>query len=249
MWYIRLEQAFTGVVMMRFLAISGVAAVLALASVAVLAGLPAATLAGGPEITFMFPKDGDVLADKPEVIQMCFARPVNNRDKDKGGDWDFFLVPPDKSGVGMRIVFQRDGYGLAIYPNLVDKPGPGQWTFRYRVTDDATKEPTEGQITFTVKAGGSPILRATPPPCTGDMTPGPTLIPAGATPAATTAASPGPTSGSDGGPDVLELALLTLAAVAGATALGFVGYAVRHKVGFWLHRPPPRGPEEGGEHH
>ncbi len=234
--------------MMRFLAIFGVSAVLGLAAAA-LAGPPAVTLAGGPEITYMFPKDGDVLADKPEVIQMCFDRPVNNRDKDKGGDFDFFLVPPDKSGVGMRIVFQPDGYGLAIYPNLADKPGPGLWTFRYRVTDYTTKEPTEGQITFTVKAGGSPILRATPPPCTGDMTPGPTLIPVDVTSTPTPAASPGPNSGSDGGPDVLELALLTLAAVGGATVLGFVGYAVRNRVGFWLHRPPPREPGEGGEHH
>jgi hypothetical protein len=235
--------------MMRLLAIFGSAAILGLAALAALAGPPAATLADGPVITYMFPKDGDVLADKPEVIQMCFARPVNNRDKDKGGDFDFFLVPPDKSGVGMRIVFQPDGYGLAIYPNLADKPGPGQWTFRYRVTDYTTKEPTEGQITFTVKPGGSPILRATPPPCMGDMTPGPTLIPVGVTPTSTPTASPSPGSESNGGPDVLELALLTLAAVAGATVLGFVGYAVRHKVGFWLHRPPPREPGEGGEHH
>lgn len=236
--------------MMRFSAAFAAvpAAALVLVAVALVRPAPPA-LAEGPRITYMFPKDGDIIAGKPEIIQMCFASPVNNRDKDKGGDFEFILIPPDKSGIGMRIVFQPDGYGLAIYSNVADKPEAGQWTFKYRVTDYTTKEPTEGEIKFTVAPGGSPVIKATPPPCTGDTTPGPTLIPAGGTPAGTPSGSPAPGGGSSGGPDVTELALLTLAAVGGATVLGLIGYAVRNKVGFWLHRPPPRGPGDSGEHH
>lgn len=229
--------------MMRYAVVLMVTATLALTAAALRGGPVPIALADKPVITYMFPRDGDVLTEKPAVIQMCFARPVNNRDKDKGGDFDFRLVPPDRSGVGMRIVFQPDGYGLAIYPNLADKPDVGQWTFTYRVTDyTVTDDATEGQITFTVKPGGSPVIKQTPPPCTGDMTPGPTLIPAGTgTTAAASSPSPAPAGGSGGGSDILELALLTLAAVGGATLVGFIGYAVRNKVGFWLHRPPERG--------
>lgn len=236
--------------MMRYAVVLMVTATLALTAAALRGGPVPIALADKPVITYMFPGDGDVLTEKPAVIQMCFARPVNNRDKDKGGDFEFRLVPPDKSGVGMRIVFQPDGYGLAIYPNLADKPDVGQWTFTYRVTDyTVTDDATEGQITFTVKPGGSPVIKQTPPPCTGDMTPGPTLIPAGTgTTAAASSPSPAPAGGSGGGSDVLELALLTLAAAGGATLVGFIGYAVRNKVGFWLHRPPERGEGPDDDH-
>ncbi len=49
----------------------------------------------------------------------------------------------------------------------------------------------------------------------------------------------------DNDPDVLLFSLLTV----GAGVLALIGYVVRNRVGFWLHRPPPR---EGGapeEHH
>jgi len=45
------------------------------------------------------------------------------------------------------------------------------------------------------------------------------------------------------------MALLTTGAAAGAAVLGLIGYVIRNRIGFWLHRPPPR---EGGppkEHH
>ena len=53
----------------------------------------------------------------------------------------------------------------------------------------------------------------------------------------------------DDEPDVLLMALLTVGAAAGATVLALIGYVIRNRLGFWLHRPPPR---EGGapeEHH
>ncbi len=56
-------------------------------------------------------------------------------------------------------------------------------------------------------------------------------------------------SANDDEPDVLLMALLTTGAAAGAAVLGLIGYVIRNRIGFWLHRPPPR---EGGppkEHH
>ncbi len=53
----------------------------------------------------------------------------------------------------------------------------------------------------------------------------------------------------DDGPNVLLMALLTTGVAAGAAVLGLIGYVIRNRIGFWLHRPPPR---EGGppqEHH
>ena len=53
-----------------------------------------------------------------------------------------------------------------------------------------------------------------------------------------------PIQDDDDEPDVLLMALLTTGAAAGAAVLGLAGYVIRNRVGFWLHRPPPR---EGGE--
>lgn len=53
----------------------------------------------------------------------------------------------------------------------------------------------------------------------------------------------------DDEPDVLLMALLTVGAAAGAAVLALIGYVIRNRLKFWLHRPPPR---EGGapeEHH
>ena len=51
-------------------------------------------------------------------------------------------------------------------------------------------------------------------------------------------------------PDVLELALLTIGAAGGAFVVALFGYWLHNRIGFWLHRPPPR--DDGGatpEHH
>lgn len=53
----------------------------------------------------------------------------------------------------------------------------------------------------------------------------------------------------DEGPDILFLALITAAAVLGVAVLGLLLYLVRLRIGFWLHRPPPREGSEGAEHH
>ena len=51
-------------------------------------------------------------------------------------------------------------------------------------------------------------------------------------------------------PDVLELALLTIGAAGGAFVVALFGYWLRNRIGFWLHRPPPRDEGEATpEHH
>lgn len=58
-----------------------------------------------------------------------------------------------------------------------------------------------------------------------------------------------PAQNNDDEPDVLLMALLTTGAAAGAAVLGLIGYVIRNRVGFWLHRPPPREGGEPEEHH
>jgi len=49
--------------------------------------------------------------------------------------------------------------------------------------------------------------------------------------------------------DVLEKALLTVAAAAAAGGLGLVGYLIRKRVGFWPHRPQAKESAPSEEHH
>ncbi len=65
------------------------------------------------------------------------------------------------------------------------------------------------------------------------------------------AASPAAAAQADEeGPDIATLALITMGAVLGAAGLGLVFYLIRLRIGFWLHRPPPRSGGEGppGQH-
>ena len=50
-------------------------------------------------------------------------------------------------------------------------------------------------------------------------------------------------------PDVLLLALLTVGAAGAAAIVGLLGYALRKRVGFWLHRPPERDSNTGEREH
>jgi hypothetical protein len=53
----------------------------------------------------------------------------------------------------------------------------------------------------------------------------------------------------DDGPDRTELVLWTLAASGAAAVLASIGYVIRKRVGFWPHRPPPRGGSAPEDHH
>jgi hypothetical protein len=135
--------------------------------------------AAQPEIVLLFPEDGAVLAEAPLAMHMCFASPVNVNDLDKGGDFEFAVIMPDGRRLGLRIIFQPDGYGADVQPGLPEDPPEGTWTFEYRVTDAETLEPLEGTSTFTVVPDGSPLPEEEPSRCVGPGTPEP-----GATPTA-----------------------------------------------------------------
>lgn len=186
-----------------------------------------------PEVTFISPEDGAVLAEPPRVIQICFASPVNIRDLDKGGDFRFGVLRPNGSGLGLRIVFQPDGFGVAIHPGLPEDPPEGEWTFEWRVTDPDTLEPATGTIHFTVSPAGSPVPEEPPPRCPSDGSPTP---PPGATP------SPTPIAGedeADDDQDILLPAVIAAGSVLAIAVAGLVLYVVRRRSGRL--RQPPQG--------
>jgi len=216
-------------------------AILAVAATAVAAAslfAAGGAMADEPEITFRFPHDGDVIAEPPTVLQMCFKDPVNVKDLDKGGDFKFNLKRSDGIGLGMRIVFQPDGYGVAVYPGkaVPEVPPDGEWTWQFRVVDAATGDALEETVKFTVSAGeGQEIVQGTPPAClAGGVTQPPTSP--GESPAATTEPE-------DDGSDISGRALATIGVAGGAALIAIVGFLIRRRVGFWLHRPPERGPD------
>ena len=225
----------------------------------------ASTLADEPEIIFQFPEEGDTLNEPPFVLQMCFKEPVNVSDLDKGGDFSFRILRPDNKGLGIRIVFQPDGYGAALYPGLPqDEEIPeGEWTWEYRLTDRVqTSDAIEGEIKFSVSAqDGQDIVSATPPSCLAQgATSQPTLAPAGSpgvTNPPSSATEPGETEAPDGGGvidegddsdvDILRLALLTIGAAGAAGVIALIGYLIRKRIGYDPHAP--HDGEEPPEHH
>ena len=178
-----------------------------------------------PEIVYQNIEDGDTLGEQPFVLQMCFAEPINVLDLDKGGDFRFSLMTPANLGLGLRIVFQPDGYGVSIYPGDAPVPVPGVatptgepgWKWEYRVTHAESLEPLEGVVNFTVDEDADPVPQATPPVCVargGTATPaGPTLepgtpatfrptrTPIGHTPDPTPTLAPGETAAPTEAPD------------------------------------------------
>lgn len=131
-------------------------------------------------------------------------------------DYRFSVLTPEKRGLGFRTVFNRDGTCADVYPGRPVGSTRGLWTFQWQVLLQATGKPASGSVSFTVTREASP----------GQAPAGPL-----ATPQAT-------------GPDVLQMALLTTASILGAGVVGLLLYLVRLRIGFWLHRPPPR--ESGG---
>jgi hypothetical protein len=241
----------------------------ALAAVAFAAGVLAASpaVAKQPLATYVSISDGDVFSEPLPSIEMCFAEPVNTADLPIGGDFRFEVVSPTFS-LGLRTVFQLDGNGLAVYPGQSPGDPNGDWVFNYRVTSRDTHEALEGTIKYRVDPSGQPVPKVSPPACLeGGATPEPgsgaTAVPT-RRPTTTPSSSAGP-SGSgavsptasppasigdsgDSNPDILLLALLTVGAAGGAAVVALFGYVLRRRVGFWMHRPPPGGPDDGAGH-
>ena len=255
--------------MANFRALSAIA--LALASSAAfltISGADAQTPDGAPVVIYESPEDGDVLGEAPFVLQLCFEEPINIKDLDKGGDFNFSLINDQGLGLGLRIVFQPDGFGVAVYPGPQQSPlaplptdQERPWVFEYRVTDPETLDPTEDEITFTVDETAEPIPSETPPAC---AVLGPTTDPivSQQSPGATrTPDATGETEPADGSPeatpdeedgveeedddddaDILTLALLTIGAAGVAGGLLLIAYFISRRIGL-----DPHGPDSGGD--
>lgn len=204
-----------------------------LALVAVVAGAYLGTdtaSAQAPEVTYQYPAQGQSLATPPVFMQMCFSRSVDVRDLDKGGDFSFDLIRPNGLGLGMRIVFQVDGFGVAIFPGEPsDEEINGEWRLEYTVRDRETLEELTGTMNFVVDPAGEPVPQETPPACSPGSTPGST------SPVESGSATPTPATGGEDGddddPDVALLVGLTLGIAAIAAVIAVIGYLVRRRGG------------------
>jgi methionine-rich copper-binding protein CopC len=227
-------------------------AVMALVTVAISAQ-PAS--AEEPEITFQFPLEGDVLKERPLVLQMCFKEPVLVLDLPPldVGDFKFALIPPASSGgLGMRIVFQPDGYGVAIYPgNPASELQEGEWKWEYRLVDAASGDPIEGTVRFTTNAAtGEEILQPTPPACLAQGATQHATVPSGGTEETPTATPDSGNSGDgDGDLSVLELALITVGIAAAAAIVGVLAFFFRKRVGYEPHAPSDDSSDSTDDHH
>lgn len=208
---------------------------------------PRPASADEPVITYMFPEEGDVVSEPLQVIQICFENPIDVRDlppRDEGA-FDFNLTRPSGFSTGMRIVFQANGYGVAIYPGVADDQLQGEWTFTYHVRDRASLDPVDGTLTYEVSDSGEPIITPTPQMCPSD---GGTFAPT-AEPTVDPNATPTPVGivEEDGDSDALLLSLLAIGAAGGAGVLLLLGYAFRRRIGWWLH--DPKDEPDSGDHH
>jgi hypothetical protein len=225
------------------------------------------------EVTFMTPEDGDVLGEQPFVFQMCFSRPINIKDLDKGGEFRFDVFDEANVGYGLRVVFQPDGWGVAVYPGAapVLSPAPSavrdHWIYRWHVVAADDGAPNDGEIKFKVDESAEPAPSETPPSCLpggGTGTPGPTGRP-DVTPTPGESESPTDTPEPSDGPSATEepggengeddgSGVDTDEMIAGTLILfgllaigGLAAYFVRKRVGYEPHEPGPDS-DDGGHH-
>ncbi len=176
------------------------------------------------ELTEADPPDGASLDAPPDVVHLCFSQPAIIEDNTT---FEFGFQMPDGRGLGLRIVFQSDGECVDVHVGLPDERPAGEYTLEWQVTAAEGDEEGSGTLRFQVSAGDTPV----PPP---SPTPGETPPPV----------TPSP---DDDGPDILLLALITIASVGGAAVLLTLGYFLRRRIGYEPHRPP-EGDEGGGDH-
>jgi methionine-rich copper-binding protein CopC len=184
------------------------------------------------ELTEVDPPDGASLNAAPDVVHLCFSQPVNIEDV---ASFDFGYQMPDGRSLGLRIVFQPDGECVDVHPGLPDERPAGEYTFEWQVTAAEGDEEGSGTLQFQVTESST----TTPAPTQGETPPPVTPSPEGGTVTGD--------SGDDDGPDILLLALITIASVGGAAVLFTLGYFLRRRIGYEPHRPP-EGDEGGGDH-
>jgi methionine-rich copper-binding protein CopC len=199
---------------------------------AVALAFPASPAYAQIELTEADPEDGAELDTPPEIVHLCFSKPVNVNDNTT---FDFGYEMPDGRRLGQRIVFQPDGECVDVYPGLPDEYPAGEYTFEWQVSAAEGDEEGSGTLKFQVTTGGTPAPSLSPTP--GETPPPVTPSPEGET----------ETGDTNDGPDILLLALITIASVGGAAVLFTLGYLLRRRIGYEPHRPPED--DEGGEGH
>ena len=172
------------------------------------------------EIVEADPPDGSELDEPPDVVHLCFSKPVKYKDSES---FNFRYLMPDDRALGMRIVFGPGGECVDVFPGLPAVRPEGEYTFQWQVT--AAEGEEEGSGTLRFRVGEATTAPASPTPAPGI---------AGAD--------------DDDGPDILLLALLTTASVGGAAVLFTLGYLVRRRIGHDPHRPPEGDEGGGGDH-
>jgi len=204
-------------------------ALLLLALAAALA-FPASPAYAQVELTEADPPDGAQLDAPPEIVHLCFSEPVI---VDDNTTFEFGYWMPDERRLGLRIVFQSDGECVDVHPGLPDERPAGEYTFDWQVTAAEGDEVGSGTLEFEVTTDSTPAPSPTETPLAGTPSP-----------AADTDTGDGD---DDDGPDILLLALITIAAVGGAAVLFTLGYLLRRRIGHEPHRPPEGG--DDGEGH
>jgi methionine-rich copper-binding protein CopC len=114
-----------------------------------------------PEVTASTPRDGEVLAQPPTVLNLCFSEPV----KTEGDDaWTFVVRPEAGASLGLRIEFAEDATCANVYPGPSELRGI--WAFDWTVHAQSDDSEGSGTILFQV----------------GELGPGQTPLPAPETP-------------------------------------------------------------------
>ena len=198
-----------------------------------------------PQLAESVPADGGTVEQLPEFIHVCFSEPIDYRAEQDG--FRFSVIDPSGASLGLRTAWlplDQVATCADIYPGRPQAGVKGEWTLGWEVVSAASGETGSGAIKFTVTedATATPTASPRPTPAPGQTAastagPGRTLPPSGGT-----------TGGDGSDPDVLLLSLLTIGAAGAAGFVGLIGFAVRQRVGFWMHKPPERTAEEAADH-
>jgi methionine-rich copper-binding protein CopC len=101
-----------------------------------------------PEVIAATPADGAVLAEPPEVLNLCFSEPVQT----EGGAWQFTVSPNGSSALGLRITFADDGSCVDVIPGSPNPAPQGIWQFDWMVKAQSDSAEASGTLSFQVGA-------------------------------------------------------------------------------------------------
>jgi methionine-rich copper-binding protein CopC len=175
------------------------------------------------ELAEVNPPDGAQLDAPPDVVHVCFSRPVII---DQSATFDFRFRMPDGSDLGGRTEFQSDGLCADIFPGLPLERPAGEYSIEWRVTAAEGDAEGSGMLRFHVTQSSSVAPSPEPSPTLGE--------------------TPTPAPSDDDGPDILLAALITIAVVGGAAVLFTLAHLLRRRIGYEPHRPPENGEEDEG---